>query len=61
MSQSNWFYRALESRVWREVTRLMLRLPLPLRLAIVLPVGIALIVVAVVLPALLLIYGLRLR
>ena len=55
MVKRSWFYRVLESRLWKAVTRVLLQLPFPLRLAIVLAVGLALIVVAAAIPALLLI------
>jgi hypothetical protein len=61
MAKRSWFYAALESHMWRALTRLLLKLPLPLRLPIVLVVGVTIIVVAAAIPALLLIYGLRLR
>jgi hypothetical protein len=61
MGKRSWFYRLLESRPWKAVTRVLMKLPFPVRLAIVLPVGLALIVVAAAIPALLLGYGLRLR
>jgi hypothetical protein len=61
MAKRSWFYRLLESPLWKAVTGTMLKLPFPLRFAVVSAVFLVLVVVAVAIPALLLNYGLRLR
>jgi hypothetical protein len=61
MASRSWFYRALDSRLWKAIERLMLKLPYPLRFAIMFLVFIVVVLVAVLIEGLVLGYGLRLR
>ena len=52
MASRSWFYRAIDSRFWKAIERLMLKLPYPLRFGIVFLVFIVVVVIAVLLEGL---------